>query len=254
MKPNVYFVKTAFISSLIALLCFSTAHAEISIYASYRNAIIDSQLEKLVNKQIQVFGMEVHSQFMRDPPSPPVMEPLAGVRRPFEIDYQLRVWRDMRASDATFAIKFEGGKVYYKPVFGPGEYQPLTTEQGREFIFLVQNDGQMVGTYSQGWEINHVSLIYDEWPIWAGNMETNEGIVTSMTNNSGHFMAPADRDVIINRLLDNGNIDYYRVTSAERRVPRRVPLDPITYESQGIMDNLRDLCESDSSDDDVEPL
>lgn len=111
-------------------------------------------------------------------PAPPAMlknkaiEDAKKIKKGVFVNYQ-ETRRDFR-------IRIRESKLYYQGA-------PLTTDRNGEFKFIQDTSGKLYGVEANSKGIKHSSILGKEWPVSAGEMVVQEGILISMSNSSGHF-------------------------------------------------------------------
>ena len=214
-------------------------------YINYENVL------KLQEKQAEIFGRNIFRDFELDGPSIPIMKPLVGVAEEFRNDLRNRLdpisypgykrWQSVRNKQLSYDIKFEEGKVWAKKRLSREPFHPLNTEDGHNFIFIVDNDGGIVGTYSNAYKgIYHSSLLGNEWPLYAGEMVVDNGSIMSMTNEPGHFKPEVKRDKIINKILERGDVEFKVELIPRGSSVKRIKVDKISYDANPTLKVLRE--------------
>ena len=122
-----------------------------------------------------------------------------------------------------FKIDIEYGRLKYRGGL-------LNTTKGVEFMYIVENDGTIygaslpMGNMPDGYDgigMFHSSLVKDEWPIFAGDMRVENGLVTKLINSSGHFQPTGERTAILETYFKKEGV------LAENFMPKYSPPAPI---------------------------
>lgn len=137
-------------------------------------------------------------------------QPVSPLKVIQKINNQDNVYRlnnkfiDFRKSPTTsnqFKVSIENGRLTYRG--------SLLNTDNEKFMYIVENDGEIYGSFlpsgnfiGNGKAMFHTSLVKNEWPIFAGEMDVKNGLVTFLDNRSGHFQPTGSRT----RILEN----YFR--------------------------------------------
>ncbi|HAU3224737.1 TPA: hypothetical protein JDH29_004208 [Salmonella enterica subsp. houtenae] len=148
-------------------------------------------------------------------PSPLVMiaakadEDVEKAKRDMFVNYQSR--------RNNFELTVHNNKVCYQNA-------PLTTNKKGNFKFIQNESGKLYGveTMSNPSGIKHSSLLGKNWPISAGTIDAENGVITKITNASGHFHpGKVNLEYTKNFLVQSGvkvrEVEVYPIPANSRR-------------------------------------